>query len=229
MSEETRTVVALFAHPDDELGAIGTLTNHALRGDQVILLWTTYGELTTMFPGFTQEEIKRERRIHGEEIAKIVGGEAAFLDLGDSFVDISREHRVKVAQSYIKYRPDAVITWGMTNMHPDHRNTAQLAIDAVKFARINRIIDNDNPHRKNVKVMQYFEQGCRNPIKYVDVGETIQQVKDAVNFYADIYSWKNAEKWSIDRRKANGLESNCEFAEKYNVRFEFNKPDRFIC
>ncbi len=48
---EKKTIISLFAHPDDELGAIGTLANHAERGDRVIMAWTTCGELTTLpFP-----------------------------------------------------------------------------------------------------------------------------------------------------------------------------------
>ena len=65
--EEKKTIISLFAHPDDELGAIGTLTNHAERGDEVIMVWTTYGELTTMFPDYSTEEIKKERRKQGRE------------------------------------------------------------------------------------------------------------------------------------------------------------------
>jgi len=226
---EKKTIIALFAHPDDELGAIGTLANHAEAGDRVIMAWTTFGELTTAFSDFTTEEIKRERVKHGEEIVKIVGAEeAVFLDLGDSFVENSREHRVKVAKLYHKYRPDGVVTWGFDGNHPDHRNTGQLALDGIKFARINKIIGEDKPHRKNVVFLSYYEPGSPFKVKYIDVTETIDKVKTAAQFYADIYKWKNIDSWITERRRTRGMESNVKYAEKYNSRFDFTKPTKFM-
>ncbi|MHA1352788.1 MAG: PIG-L deacetylase family protein [Candidatus Heimdallarchaeaceae archaeon] len=36
-------VLAIFAHPDDEVGAIGTLLNHIEEGDNVDILLLTRG------------------------------------------------------------------------------------------------------------------------------------------------------------------------------------------
>lgn len=228
MDDEKKTIVSLFAHPDDELGAIGTLANHAERGDNVILLFTTYGELTTLFPEFTHEEIKQERTKHGQEIARIVGGKSEFMDLGDSHVDISREHRIEVAKMYVKHRPDLVVTWGSySSNHPDHRNTGQLAVDAIKFARINSIMNTEEPHRKNIVLLQYFEKHSGHRLKYIDVSDTMGQVRDAVNFYADIYKWEHAQDWAIDSRRAYGRESNTKYAEKFNLRFNLSKPSKY--
>lgn len=46
-----KCVFACFAHPDDEVGALGTLANHADRGDRVVLGWMTCGENTSMSKG----------------------------------------------------------------------------------------------------------------------------------------------------------------------------------
>jgi len=35
-------VVAVFAHPDDESGAVGTLMNHSDRGDNVYVVMLTH-------------------------------------------------------------------------------------------------------------------------------------------------------------------------------------------
>ena len=43
-----KTVFACFAHPDDEVGALGTLANHGDCGDRVVLAWMTCGENTSM-------------------------------------------------------------------------------------------------------------------------------------------------------------------------------------
>lgn len=226
---EKKTIISLFAHPDDELGAIGTLANHAERGDNVIVAWTTCGELTTLFPDFNEEEVKNERRKHGEEIRKIVGAnKSIFLDLGDGQIENTRDQRIAVAKMYVEEKPDVVVTWGLNGNHSDHKNTGALAVEAVKFARINRIMDTKDPHRKNVVLLQFFENESHHPVKYIDVTDTMDQAKAAANFYAEIYDWKNVESWVVDRRRNRGMESNTKYAEKFNIRFSFEKPSKFI-
>ncbi|MFV2016374.1 MAG: PIG-L deacetylase family protein [Candidatus Heimdallarchaeota archaeon] len=226
---DKKTILSLFAHPDDELGAIGTLANHAERGDRVIMAWTTCGELTTLFPDLSIEDVKRERIRHGEEIRRIVGAEKVnFLDLGDGFIENTRDQRIAVAKMYANEKPDVVISWGLHNNHSDHRNTGYLAVEAVKFARINRIMQTDEPHRKNVILLQYYEQESHHPVKYVDVSDTIEQAKAAANFYAEIYEWKKTDDWVVNRRRARGMESFTKYAEKFNMRFDMRKPSKFV-
>jgi len=227
---DNKTILSLYAHPDDELGAIGTLANHVERGDRVVMCWTTYGELTTLLPDLSIDEIKKERRRHTEEVAKIVGAEKVeILDLGDSMVQNTREQRVAVGKLYVQERPDAVITWGFQNSHPDHRYTGYLALDGIKMARINRIMETDEPHRKNVKLLSYFEPGNGFPTKYISLTEeSMEKAKAAADFYAEIYNWENVQNWVVDRRRAYGMESSTKYAEKFNVRFEFDKPPQYV-
>lgn len=46
-----KTILACFAHPDDELGCVGTLANHAKNGDRVVIAWTTSGEMASFLKG----------------------------------------------------------------------------------------------------------------------------------------------------------------------------------
>ncbi|MHA2252483.1 MAG: PIG-L deacetylase family protein [Candidatus Kariarchaeaceae archaeon] len=226
---EKKTVIALFAHPDDELGAIGTLANHAERGDRVIMAWTTSGELTTHLADLSPEDTKKERVRHGDEIVNIVGGEKAiFLDLGDGYIENTREQRIAVAKMYVEEKPDAVITWGFSSNHSDHKNTGIMALEAIKFARVNHLVGLEENHRKNVVFLQYYEKESVNPIRYVDVTDTIEQAKAAANFYAEIYDWKNVNEWVVDRRRSRGMEASCKYAEKFNIRFDFTKPSKFV-
>ena len=226
---EKKTIISLFAHPDDELGAIGALANHAERGDRVVLAWTTTGELTSLFPDLTVEEVKTERRRHGEEIRKIVGAEkTVFLDLGDGRIENTREQRISVAKMYVEEKPDVVVSWGLFNNHSDHKNTGYLAVEAIKFARVKRIVGTDEPHRENVVLLQYFEEESHHPVKYIDVTDSIEKAKDAANFYAEIYGWKNVEDWVFGRRRSRGMESNTKYAEKFNMRFNFDKPSKYV-
>lgn len=228
--DERKTIISLFAHQDDELGAIGTLANHVAKGDRVIMAWTTSGELTTLFPDeYTIDEVKKERIKHGEEVRKIVGAEkCVFLDLGDGHIENTREQRLAVAKMYVEEKPDAVVSFGMYNNHSDHKNTGIMALEAIKFARVNNIVGLEQNHRNNVVLLSYFERQSAFPVKYIDVSESMEVAKEAANFYADIYKWKNVERWVVDRRRALGIESNAEYAEKFNVRFDFTPPNKYI-
>ena len=103
-----------------------------------------------------------------------------------------------------------------------------MAVEAVKFARINNIMNTSEPHRKNVILLQYFEKESPNPVKYIDVTDTMEQAKAAANFYAEIYDWKNVDDWVVDSRRTRGLESFTKYAEKFNMRFNMDKPSKYI-
>lgn len=227
---EKKTILSFFAHPDDELGAIGTLANHASRGDNVVMCWATYGELTTLLPELSIDEVKKERMKHAQDIADIVGANhIKILDFGDSMVQNTRDQRIQVGKLYVEEKPDAVITWGFNNPHPDHRYTGFLALDGIKMARINKIMETDTPHRKNIKLLSYFEKGNGFPIKYVNLNkDSMEKAKEAAHYYGDIYEWKNVDSWAIDRRRTYGMESNTKYAEKFNIRFDFEKPSNYI-
>ena len=225
---EEKTIISLFAHPDDELGAIGTLANHARRGDRVIVAWTTKGELTTHLKDFSPEEIKKIRVEHGKAVNDIIGGEKAhFFDFGDSRVSNSREQRVEVAKFYAKEKPNAIISWGLFNSHSDHKNTGYLALEAIQAARISAIVGED-PHRKGPLLFQYFEKQNNFPIQFVNVKESFDKIMEVVNYYADVYKWEHAEKWIKSSLNAKGMEANCEYAEKFNIRFKRSKAPEWV-
>ncbi len=225
---EPKTIIAIFSHPDDELGCVGTLANHVQRGDQVILAWTTHGELTTLLPDMGEEEIRRIRQQHGEEIRKIIGAASIkFFNMGDNLVEMNQKNRLDIAKFYAETKPNAIITWGENNSHSDHRNTGDLALLAIQTARIEKAIGME-PHRKNVKFLRYWEKQSQFPVKHIDVTDVMDTVLECGNYYGEIYNWKSVEKWMRNSRIAKGMESGVEFAEKFNVRFEFAKPSKYI-
>ncbi len=225
---EKKTIISVFAHPDDELGVIGTLANHVDAGDNVLMAWTTYGELTTLLPELSSTEIKRERERHTQEISKIVGAnESVILGMKDGHIENSREQRLSLAKFYAKEKPDAILTWGFNNSDSDHKNTGIMALEAIKFARITKIIEME-PHRKNVQFLSYYEPENLSKTKYIDITDNFSKVMEAYQFYAEIYDWKEFKDWLTIRRRNHGLESNCKYAEKFNVRFDYTKPKKTI-
>lgn len=213
-----KTVFACFAHPDDELGALGTLANHVDRGDRVVLAWMTCGENTSVSKGKIPAEVARERRGHGQEVGRIIGCEVAFFDYGDTAVQLTREAAVRMGQFIAEHKPDAIITWDNYNSHPDHRETAKIVFDGIRFARLPRLVEPHTAHRREVSVFQYVERRTANPVVYVDVSEQIDKILKAVAIYAAAFDWSNVEERVKLRRAAIGMECGARYAEHFTVR-----------
>jgi N-acetylglucosamine malate deacetylase 1 len=213
-----KTVFACFAHPDDEVGALGTLANHVDRGDRVMLAWMTCGENTSMSKGKTPEEVARERRVHGQEVGKIIGCEVAFFDYGDTQVQLTRDAAVHMGRFIAGLKPDAIITWDNFNSHPDHRETSKIIMDGIRFARLPRIVEPHTPHRLELPVYQFVDRRSLDPVVYVDVSEQIDKILKAVAVYSEAFDWTDVEERVRVRRASIGMECGVRYGEKFTVR-----------
>lgn len=215
-------LLAVFAHPDDELGCVGTLARHAARGDAVMLAWTTHGELASQFRDAQAAEVRRVRREHGGHVAGEVGAEFTFFDMGDSRMTGARDEALQLAALYARFKPDAVITWSDDSPHPDHRMTAKIAFDAVTLARIPKILaetgESLSPHRDPVRLYQYPTQGSQRPAVHVDIGDQRDLVLRLFRFYAEFYGWKATPDDFLAARRAAGREAGVELAERFELR-----------
>jgi LmbE family N-acetylglucosaminyl deacetylase len=213
-----KTVFACFAHPDDEVGALGTLANHCDRGDRVVLAWMTCGENTSMSKARGPTEVARERRAHGQEVGRIIGCEVVFFDYGDTEVQLTRDAAVRMGRFIAEIKPDALITWDNFNSHPDHRETAKIIMDAVRFARLPRLVEPQAPHRLDLPIYQYVDDRHREPVVYVDVSEQIDTILKAVAVYAAAFDWSNVDERVRLRRAAIGTRCGVRYAEQFSVR-----------
>jgi LmbE family N-acetylglucosaminyl deacetylase len=215
-------LLAVFAHPDDELGCVGTLARHAARGDDVMLAWTTHGELASQFRDTPAEEVRRVRREHGAYVAEALGAEHTFFDMGDSRMTGGRDEGLALAALYARFRPDAVITWSDDSPHPDHRMTAKIAFDAITLARIPKILsDAGEPleaHRTPVRLYQYPTQGSGRQQVHVDISEQLSLVERLFRFYADFYRWSATADDFLATRRAAGREAGVDLAERFELR-----------
>jgi N-acetylglucosamine malate deacetylase 1 len=223
-----KTVFACFAHPDDEVGALGTLANHVDRGDRVVLAWMTCGENTSMSKAKTPAEVARERRIHGQEVGKIIGCEVAFFDYGDTQVQLSREAAVQMGRFIAEVKPDAIITWDSFNSHPDHRETSKIIMDAVRFARLPRLVEPYAPHRIELPVYQLVDSRSPDPIVYVDVSEQIDKILKAVSVYSEAFDWTNVDERVRMRRASIGVKCGVRYAEQFTVRRRLAPPQSYL-
>ena len=229
-------ILAIFAHPDDEIGCIATLKKHAARGDAVMLVWTTYGELASQFGSATHAEVQHTRAEHGRAVAEMVGASYRFFDFGDSRMTASRSESLLVARLYCEFKPDAIITWDDFNRHPDHRATAKVAFDAITLARIPKIVNEGfaegtqplEAHRKSVTFYQFPAVECHRPMVNVDVTETFEVAERVRQFYADFYKWD----WSADDFRSSratwGRALGVKYAERFTIQRSVHPPLEYL-
>ncbi|MHA1829877.1 MAG: PIG-L deacetylase family protein [Candidatus Heimdallarchaeaceae archaeon] len=230
MSEHKTTIFACFAHPDDEIGCIGTLANHVEKGDKVVLAWTTSGEMASYFEDMTLEEVKKIREDQGKKVGKIVGCKTKFLGYGDTSVRATRENALKMAKVIAEIKPDAVIAWSMNTRHPDHRHTSNILYDSITYARIPKITKPLNPYRPplHIPLFMYFEEISPLPTIYVDVTENFEKVRQVAKLYGDFYGWQRVDEWIEVQRKANGFKCGVKYAEKFNLLSSYIQGKKYL-
>jgi len=112
-----RTILAIFAHPDDEsLACGGTLARAASGGARVVLLCASHGE---------NGSISEPALVPGGDLGRVRGQElraaAATLGISDVIIfnhpdgdlrwsDVPEFHS-EIVMALRRYRPDAVISW----------------------------------------------------------------------------------------------------------------------
>ncbi|WP_198665566.1 PIG-L deacetylase family protein [Thermus sediminis] len=207
--------MAVFAHPDDEIGASGTLALHARRGDRVLLVWMTRGELASHFGEASPEEVAQMREEHGAHVAGLIGAEYRFLPFGDTLLSGGREEALALARLMAAFRPQAVITWDPLDLHPDHRATHQAVLSALKLCRIPKLVG--EAHRDPVRLYHYPRRDLGRPLVYVDVTETEEVAEAVFRFYQEFYRWPFTLEDFRARRRLRGQEAGVPFAEAFQT------------
>lgn len=216
--------MAVFAHPDDEIGCMSTLAKHVARGDEIMLVWTTYGENASHFEGIAHDAVRRVRENHGREIALMLGASYRFFDLGDTRMSGSRPEAMLLAHLYTEFQPDAIITWDDFNPHPDHRMTAKIAYDAITLARIPKVVQEGSgnqerqAHRKPISFYQYAAPESGRPVVHVQVDDTVEIGARALDYYGGFYGWEYSREQFLAGRAQLGRAVGVRYAERFTVR-----------
>ena len=135
-----RTVLAIFAHPDDEsLACGGTLARLADAGARVVLLCASRGEAGSISePDLVPDgDLGRVRTAELRAAAAILGiAEVIVLDHpdGDLRWDHVPELHDEIVSLVLKYRPDAVITFAEDGFywHLDHIGVHERTCTALR-------------------------------------------------------------------------------------------------
>lgn len=129
-----RTLLAVFAHPDDESVACGgVLARCAAEGARVVLICATHGENRAGKRDLALFETRAEELQRAAEALGIA--EVVLLDYPDGFlpwVDV-REFAGKLASEIRRVNPDVVITFGDDGLywHPDHIAVHERTTEAI--------------------------------------------------------------------------------------------------
>jgi LmbE family N-acetylglucosaminyl deacetylase len=182
-----QTLLVGLAHPDDEVGAAGTILAQRARGDRVVLVWLTRGEMTEAFGPIPSAEVARMREEHGREAGRILGVETRFLDIPDTAVEANPATARRVAALITEIGPDAVLTWGDAwgrgMRHPDHQACGKVFRDAITLARIAKVVGPATPHRAPAPVFTYRGAHSTLPAVAVDVEPYVETIYALAEFY----------------------------------------------
>ena len=135
-----RTVLAIFAHPDDEsLACGGTLARLADDGVRVVLLCASHGERgQSADPAVPRGvELGRVRECELREAAKVLGiADVILLDHPDGeirWANVEQLHG-QILQAIEEYAPELVITFDEDGLywHVDHIGVHERTMTAVK-------------------------------------------------------------------------------------------------
>jgi LmbE family N-acetylglucosaminyl deacetylase len=181
-------VLSIHAHPDDqEFSVAGTLAKWARAGSAIVTVCVTNGaagsnEYTSA--DMTRAALVPLREAEQRQACRVLGiHDVVFLGYEDGMLEPSLALRRDLTRVIRRHRPDAVICGDPTMRfygngylnHPDHRVTADAALDAIFPSAETRLIfpellaEGLEPHHVN----SVFIYGAREPDTVIDISETL--------------------------------------------------------
>jgi N-acetylglucosamine malate deacetylase 1 len=215
-----QTLLLGLAHPDDELGAAGTVLAQRARGDRVVIVWLSRGEQTEAFGPIPVEEVARRREDQGRQVGELLDAETIFLDLPDTAIQYDRETVVRLARLICEIQPDGLITWGAAWVrgmrHPDHEACGRLFRDAITLARMAKVVAPLTPHRKPVPVFTLRDVHSHLPATGVDVTPHRGRLGEVADLYHQGVGFGDPV-WLDRRLRDAGSHWGFEFAEEFDA------------
>ena len=141
-----RRALFIAAHPDDiEFAAAGTAAKWAQAGTRVRYVLVTSGDIGSLSPSITHEELARIREAEQRAAARVIGmdeSDVVYLGYRDGQVEPTLTLRCDLAREIRRFKPDTVVCFDPTRLfagrgylnHPDHRAVGQAALDAAAHA-----------------------------------------------------------------------------------------------
>jgi len=215
-------VMVIFAHPDDaEVQCAGTVALWAAEGKKVTYVVLTRGDKGTQDPAMTPEALARLRQEEQLRAAQELGvGKVLFLENGDGELEVTMERRKALTRIIREYQPEVLVThdpWMRYQLHPDHRASGTLALDAMISARDRlyfpeQIAQGLNPCR----VRRALLFASENPDYWVDIEPTLEKKVRALGQHrSQVSQWPKWEEWLRKRAENAASSQGLKFAEPF--------------
>jgi N-acetylglucosamine malate deacetylase 1 len=216
----SETLLVGLAHPDDEVGMAGAILTQKARGDRVVIVWLSRGEMTEAFGPLSLSEVAARRTEQGARAGEILGVEARFLDFPDTRIEATRDAAIEVAKLLCEIRPTGLLTWGdawVRGMrHPDHQAAGQIFRDAVLLARIAKLVSPHTPHRANIPVFTMRDVHSILPATAIDVTPHREKIEELASFYFRGVGFGDPE-WMEARLSEIGSRWGARYAEEFDA------------
>src|SRR5215467_3522102 len=183
-------LLAIAAHPDDvELTCGGTLLKMAQKGYRTGILDLTAGEMGTRG---TPETRAKE----AASAAKILRARyRGCLEVPDSDVHASRQHKLRLAEKIRELRPKTVILPYWEARHPDHYNAATLGYEGCFLAGLKQLPIAGEPYRP-FKILYSTAYAQVRPTFVVDISAQYERRKKAILAFGSQFRPKGAARKS---------------------------------
>lgn len=183
-------LLAIAAHPDDvELTCGGTLLKMAKRGYKTGILDLTAGEMGTR----GTPEIRAKE---AAKAAKLLGVQwRGTLEVPDSDVQPSRQHKLRLAQRIRELRPKTVILPYWEARHPDHYHASTLGYEGCFLAGLQQLPIEGEAYRP-FKILYSTAYADVRPTFVVDITDHYEQRRRAILVYGSQFRPKPSEKKS---------------------------------
>lgn len=161
-------ILAIGAHPDDvELGCGGTLLRQKSKGNSIVILDLTEGELGTR----GNAEIRKEEAARASEILQL--DDRLNLGFRDGFFQADEAHIAEVVKIIRRLKPRIILCNAVEDRHPDHGKAAELVRQACFYSGLTKMETTYNGQTQEVwrpkAVYNYIQFKYLRPDFLVDI------------------------------------------------------------
>ncbi len=219
---EFERAMVVFAHPDDaEVQCAGTIARWVEEGKKITYVVMTGGDKGTQDPAMTPEALAKTRREEQLAAAAALGvDKVVFLENPDGELEVNLERRREVTRIIREYQPQVLIThdpWMRYQMHPDHRASGTLALDAAISSRDRLYFyDQIQAGLAPCRIRRALLFASDEADYWVDISSTLDKKMKALSLHrSQVAQWKNWEEWLRKRAETQAESHGMKYAEAF--------------
>ncbi len=215
-------VMVVVAHPDDaEVQCAGTLALWAEEGKRITYVVMTKGDKGTQDPDMDGDALFNIRKEEQMRAAEEVGVEKViFVGHRDGELEVTMERRRALTRILREHQPEVLVThdpWMRYQLHPDHRASGTLALDAMISARDRLYFPEQiGQGLQPCRVRRALLFASDQPDFHVDITSTIDRKLKALGLHeSQVGQWGNWKDRIRQRAEAAGESQGLKYAEAF--------------